>query len=125
MVNEENELTTDDPKPKRGRKAKVGPETVYVEKAPVELLRGPNSHLKPEVAEEDPPMDVGRLRDYRAHPTDFDTIRYAHELLSLCGPLVLDGVQYKPDGPGKIKAVPVEYLGLERQKQGEIEPVLL
>lgn len=85
---------------------------------PAPKITSPNRHKLPQVQPGDPPMDMERIRAHRDKPTK-DTERFAAQLIGTCGPLVLDGYQYRLDDRGKVKAVPVEYLGMDRQKLAE------
>jgi hypothetical protein len=58
-------------------------------------------------------MDMERLQDHRDEPTP-ETARYAAELVQRCGPLVLDGYQYRLNEAGDLEKVPVGLLGAER-----------
>lgn len=63
----------------------------------------------------EPSMGMGRLRAYRANPGP-ETEKYARELVERCGPLVLDGVQYRIRD-GRFEGVTVEQLAVERMRQ--------
>jgi len=93
--------TTSTPKPTPKPKRNAG----HLVKSPVVL-----SEPRPG----DPPFDMDRLIVYRDDPSP-DSERCARELLARCGPLVLDGVQYRIEGE-RIQAVPVEFLGIDRQR---------
>lgn len=78
------------------------------------LVQSPNPLPRPAPGE--PAMDMGRLRAFRDKPTK-ETERFAAELLDRCGSLVLDGKQYRLAGPGKVDVVPVDMLGIVRQRE--------
>ncbi len=62
----------------------------------------------------DPAFDMDRLIVFRDDPSP-DSERCARELIERCGPLVQDGVQYRVEN-GRVQAVPVEFLGIERTR---------
>lgn len=74
------------------------------------LIRSPKP--RPKLAPGDPPLHMDRLVAYRDDP-NATTERHAYLLLERCGPLVLDGVQYRAES-GRIVAIPRAYLGVER-----------
>lgn len=63
----------------------------------------------------DPPYTIVRLQEYVSNPTDHNR-RLAVELLERLGPLVLNKVHYQVRD-GEILTTPVEFLGLDRQRQ--------
>lgn len=79
------------------------------------LVRSPKKLARPKPGEL--PMDMNRLALYHDAPNNAEYQRAAKDLLFRCGPLVLDGVQYSYDpAKDRIGAVPVEFLGMERQR---------
>jgi hypothetical protein len=75
-------------------------------------IRSPNPLSQPAAGE--PAMGMGRLRAFRDDPSD-ENRNFAAELLKRCGPLVLDGYQYRLRGENGVESIPVEFLGMERQ----------
>lgn len=63
----------------------------------------------------DPPLTIVRLEEYATNPSE-ENRRFAIELLEILGPLVLDKVHYQVKN-GDILTTPVEFLGMERQRQ--------
>jgi hypothetical protein len=84
---------------------------------PKELqIRSPRPLPGPKAGE--PPMDMERLREYRDNPSG-ENEKYAGQLIQRCGPLVLDGHQFRFGKLGEIEQVDVRLLGLDRQKEAE------
>jgi hypothetical protein len=84
--------------------------------APATPLQVQSPNPLPQPAAGEPAMGMGRLRAYRANPTSKDAEAYARELVERCGPLVLDGVQYRIRD-GRFESVTVEQLAVERMRQ--------
>lgn len=63
----------------------------------------------------DPPLTMVRLEEYATNPSE-ENKRFAVELLEILGPLVLDKVHYQVKN-GDILTTPVEFLGMDRQRQ--------
>lgn len=76
------------------------------------LIKSKGKKLVPGPGE--PPLDMDRIQAYADNPMP-ETEKFALQLVQHCGPLVLDGIQYRDEG-GKLRAIPVEFLGMERQK---------
>jgi hypothetical protein len=87
-----------------------------VAKAKEKELLVPSPNPLPRPAEGDPELGMGRLRTFRDNPGDAAAERFAAELLERCGPLVLDGKQYRLKA-GRVEAIPTDMLGLIRQRE--------